>query len=278
MKSEIKAYAKVNLFLDITGRLENGYHTLNTVMQQIDLYDNVTVETFDGDGIFIECDNPSVPCNEKNIAYKAAAAFMHAANIKADIHIKIEKHIPLEAGMGGSSTDGAAVLVGLNQIYNNLFSTEKLCEIGAKLGADVPFCITGGTAVCKGIGEIITPVDCRKDYTFLVVKPDFSCSTPTAYKAYDENPVPGNTDFDKFVISLTLGADMWAGKMYNVFEKLYNNPEIAEITDIMRKSGAVGSILTGSGSAVFGIFTDNEKAVKALENIDLPFKIIVNPI
>ena len=214
MKSEIKAYAKVNLFLDITGRLENGYHTLNTVMQQIDLYDNVTVETFDGDGIFIECDNPSVPCNEKNIAYKAAAAFMNIANIKADVHIKIEKHIPLEAGMGGSSTDGAAVLVGLNQIYNNIFSTEKLCEIGTKLGADVPFCITGGTAVCKGIGEIITPVDCQKDYTFLVVKPDFSCSTPTAYKAYDENPVPENTDFDKFVTSLTLGADMWAGKMF----------------------------------------------------------------
>ena len=247
-------------------------------MQQIDLYDNITIETLDGDGIFIECDNPSVPCNEKNIAYKAAAAFMKEVNIKADIHIKIEKHIPLEAGMGGSSTDGAAVLTGLNQIYNNLFSTEKLCEIGAKLGADVPFCITGGTAVCKGIGEIITPADCRKDYTFLVVKPDFSCSTPTAYKAYDENPVPGNTDFDKFVTSLTLGADMWAGKMYNVFEKLYNNPEIAEITDIMRKNGAVGSILTGSGSAVFGVFTDNEKAVKALENIDLPFKIIVNPI
>ena len=278
MKSEIKAYAKVNLFLDITGRLENGYHTLNTVMQQIDLYDNITVGASDGDGIFIKCDNPAVPCNEKNIAYKAAAAFLTAADKTARIDIDIRKNIPLEAGMGGSSTDGAAVLRALNEIYGFPFSIEKLCEIGGSLGADVPFCIAGGTAVCTGIGELLNPCECKKDYVLAVVKPDFSCSTPAAYKAYDANPLPLNTDFTEFVALLADGSEKWAGKMYNVFEKLYDDGKIAAITDIMRKNGAVNAILTGSGSAVFGVFDRKETAQAALEKLEAPFKIIVNPV
>lgn len=277
MKSRIKAYAKVNLFLDITGRLNNGYHTLNTVMQQIDLYDDITAEISDGDGIFIKCDNPAVPCNEKNIAYKAAAAFMSETGKNARVDITIEKRIPLEAGMGGSSTDGAAVLKALNEIYGCPLSTEKLCGIGARLGADVPFCIMGGTAVCKGIGEIMTPANCLKDYVFLIVKPDFSCSTPVGYKTYDEKPVPVNTEFEKFVDLLSLGSEKWAGKMYNVFEKLYDDERITAITDTMRKYGALGSILTGSGSAVFGVFNDRKTAENALKNIDSQFKIVVSP-
>lgn len=277
MKSEIKAFAKVNLFLDITGRLENGYHTLNTVMQQINLYDGITIEISDGDGIFIECDNPAVPCNEKNIAYKAAAAFLSETGKKAKINIRINKNIPLEAGMGGSSTDGAAVLKLLNNLYNTPLSSEVLCGIGAKLGADVPFCITGDTAQCTGIGDIMKPVNCIKDYVFLVVKPDFSCSTPEAYKAYDENPIPENTDFEEFVNLLPHGAENWAGKMYNVFEKLYGDERITAITDTMRKYGAIGSILTGSGSAVFGVFKDSKTAENAYNFIEAPFKIVVNP-
>ncbi len=278
MKSRIKAYAKVNLFLDITGRLENGYHTLNTVMQQIDLYDDISVEISEGDGIFIECDNPAVPCNEKNIAYKAAASFLSEADKRARVDIRIEKHIPLEAGMGGSSTDGAAVLKAMNELYDNIFTTDTLCRIGAKLGADVPFCIMGGTAVCKGIGDIITPVDCRKDYVLAVVKPDFSCSTPAGYSSYDISPIPENTDFSGFVDALAHGCSKWAGKMYNVFEKLYADKKIAEITEYMQQNDALGSILTGSGSAVFGIFDSMEKAEKTVKNKEFPFKIIVNPI
>lgn len=277
MKSEIKAYAKVNLFLDITGRLENGYHTLNTVMQQIGLYDVVTAEISEGDGISIECDNPAVPCNEKNIAYKAAAAFLSETGNKANIHINIRKNIPLEAGMGGSSTDGAAVLKLLNEMYGCPLTIGKLCDIGASLGADVPFCITGGTAVCTGIGEIMKPVGCLKDYVFLVVKPDFSCSTPAGYRAYDENPLPENNNFENFIAELPCGAEKWADKMYNVFEKLYDDERISEITDTMRKNGAIGSILTGSGSAVFGIFRDENTAQKACEFIEAPFKCITFP-
>ncbi len=277
MKSEIKAFAKLNLFLDITGRLENGYHTLNTVMTQIFLHDNVTVEVYKGNGIFIECDNPAVPCNEKNIAYKAAAAFMSETDNKARVNIRISKNIPLEAGLGGSSTDGAAVLNALNKLYDYPLSLEKLCEIGAKLGADVPFCIMGGTMACKGIGDKMTRVNCFRDCYFLIVKPDFSCSTPAAYKAYDINPVPESTDFEEFVDVLPLGAEKWAGKMYNVFEKLYDDERITAITDTMRKYGALGSILTGSGSTVFGVFREMNAAEEACRSIDAPFKIIVNP-
>lgn len=278
MKSEIKAYAKINLFLDITGRLDNGYHTLNTVMQQIDLYDTVTVEISEGDGIYITCDDPIIPCNEKNIAFKAAAAFMAETGKAARIDIDIKKNIPSEAGMGGSSTDGAAVLKALNQLYGSIFTTPQLCAMGAGLGADVPFCIQGKTAVCKGIGEVMTPVCCKNDYVIAVVKPDFSCSTPTGFRTYDEKPVAVNPHFDTFVNMLSEGADKWAGRMYNIFEVLYNNPDIEKIKASMQESNALGTILTGSGSAVFGIFADRNTAENAVKNIDAPFKIITNAI
>ncbi len=278
MKSTIKAYAKINLFLDITGRLENGYHTLNTVMQQVDLYDVVTVEISEGNDIIIECSNPDVPCNEKNIAYKAATAFMNQIKKSAEIHISIQKNIPLEAGMGGSSTDGAAVLKALNELYGNPLTIEELCNIGEKLGADVPFCIVGGTAVCKGIGEIITPIKSNKDYVIALVKPDFSCNTATAYGIYDKKLIPENPKFKEFVDSLSYKTDKWAGMMYNVFEALYDDNRIAEITSYFKNNGADGSILTGSGSAVFALFRNKENAESALSIIDAPFKKIVNPL
>lgn len=278
MKSVVKAYAKVNLFLDITGRLENGYHTLNTVMQQVNLYDIVTVETGLGSEIEITCDNPHIPCNEKNIAYKACRLFSEAFGKAFGVKIAIEKHIPVEAGMGGSSTDGAAVLTALNEIYDTPFTTAQLCEMGAKLGADVPFCILGGTAVCKGIGDIMAPVECKKDYVLGIVKPDFSCSTPIAYKTYDENPLPENKDFADFVSGLGLGYKSWGKKMYNVFEELYKSEAISSVTSELKKNGAHNAILTGSGSAVFGLFKSQEKAISALEKINTPFKIIVNPV
>ncbi len=278
MKSTIKAYAKINLFLDITGRLENGYHTLNTVMQQVDLYDVVTVEISEGNDIIIECSNPDVPCNEKNIAYKAATAFMNQIKKSAEIHISIQKNIPLEAGMGGSSTDGAAVLKALNELYGNPLTIEELCNIGEKLGADVPFCIVGGTAVCKGIGEIITPIKSNKDYVIALVKPDFSCNTATAYGIYDKKLIPENPNFKKFVDSLSYETDKWARMMYNVFEALYDDNRIAEITSYFKNNGADGSILTGSGSAVFALFRNKENAESALSIIDAPFKKIVNPL
>lgn len=277
MKSTVKAFAKINLFLDITGKLGNGYHTLNTVMQQVDLYDIVTVELIDGDKDEIICDNPHIPCDERNIAYKACELFREISGDDFRARVTVEKHIPSEAGMGGSSTDGAAVLMALNDMWG-LFDKETLARHGAKLGADVPFCIMGGTAVCRGIGEIITPIQRRRDYILAVVKPNFSCSTPVAYKAYDNNPLPVNNNFDKFVDLLEFGCDNWGNLMYNVFEKLYDNSEIASITSAFKENGAVGSVLTGSGSAVFGVFKDKFTAEKALKCIKTPIKFTVNPI
>ncbi len=276
MKSTVKAYAKINLFLDITGRLENGYHTLNTVMQQVNLYDIVTVETNDTNSIEIFCDNPIIPCNEKNIVHKACRLFSKMTGKDFGARITINKNIPVEGGMGGSSTDGAAVLTALCNIYG--IDTEQAQDWSVKLGADVPFCIKGGTAVCTGIGEIINPISCKKNYHIGIVQPDFSCNTAKAYTEYDNRPLPVNPCFDEFVSELNSECIHWGGMMYNVFERLYDNPNIAEITQIMRDNGAVNAILTGSGSAIFGIFENAEAAKNALEKIDAPFKIITNPI
>lgn len=279
MDLTVKAYAKINLFLDITGRLPNGYHTLNTVMQQIDLYDEVSVCTTEADRkIRIECGNPDVPCSEKNIAYRAAAAFFDETGIRegADIHIK--KNIPLEAGLGGSSTDGAAVLNALNCIYENPVTSERLLEIGAKLGADVPFCLVGGTAVCGGIGEKIKPVVCKKDYTLVIIKPDFPCSTAKAYQQYDLSPLPPHSGFDSFTESLQNGCESWCGGVYNVFEQLYRDPRIDALTELLKANGALCAALSGSGSAVFGVFVSREAAENAEKNINLPFSRVINPV
>lgn len=273
----LKAYAKVNLFLDITGRLPNGYHTLNTVMRQIGLYDLVTVSVSEGSGISLTCDNPLIPCDGRNIAVKAAEAFLRETTISAAVSVKIEKKIPLEAGLGGSSTDGAAVLMALNRLFGEPLSAERLIELGASLGADVPFCLVGGTAVCGGFGEKVTPIEMPDDFMIGIVKPDFSCSTAAAYRAYDEAPLPIKEEFPSFVRSLSLGAGVWSGGVYNVFEKLYRDERINALTESLKRNGALSAALSGSGSAVFGIFEDPIAAERALEKIDVPFKVCVKP-
>ena len=156
---KVKAAAKINLMLDILKKLDNGYHSLFMIMQSVDLYDTVSVEKNCGDEIIIKCDADGVPCNEKNIAYKCAVAFFDALSI-ADrgITIEIEKAIPMAAGTAGGSADGAAVIYCLDKLYNTKLSTKKLCEIGAKVGADIPFSLVGGTAIALGTGTIIAPV------------------------------------------------------------------------------------------------------------------------
>lgn len=271
----LKAFAKINLFLDITGRLPNGYHTLNTVMRQIELYDLVTVSVWKGSGISLTCDNPAVPSDGRNIAVRAAEKFLREMAISAAVSVKIEKKIPLEAGLGGSSTDGAAVLTALNRLFGKPLSAERLSALGASLGADVPFCLIGGTAVCGGFGEKVAPIEMPEDFTVAIVKPDFSCSTASAYRIYDDSPLPPKKDeFRSFVRSLSFGAGAWSGGVYNVFEALYRDERIGALTEALKASGALSAALSGSGSAVFGIFGNAETAEKALEGISAPFKAI----
>ena len=277
MSLTVKAYAKINLFLDITGRLPNGYHTLNTVMQQIDLYDNVCVSRTDSE-ITVACNNPDIPCGEKNIAYRAAAAFFAETGIRGGAEINIEKNIPLEAGLGGSSTDGAAVLTALNKLCGEPLNVEQLCAVGASLGADVPFCLTGGTAICGGTGEKIRPIPCKKDYFIVVAKPDFFCNTAQAYKKFDMSPLPTREGFKRFVGMLENGCEAWSGAVYNVFEQLYRDERIEAVTNELKEKGALCAALSGSGSAVFGVFADENEAKKAAESTNLPFCRMINPI
>ena len=274
----VNAYAKINLFLDITGRLPKGYHTLNTVMQQIKLCDRVTVKVKDGNGISVFCDVEGIPCDERNIGFKAAEAFLKKTGLEAEISVYIEKKIPVMAGLGGSSGDGAAVLIALNRLYGEALSGEELEKLGATLGADVPFCIRGGAAVCKGIGDDMRSVKGLDESCFIViVKPDFECSTAEGYRLYDRQAVAEKGDFGGFLEALESGAYETGKRLYNVFERLYCDERIEQIKSELTDAGALGACLTGSGSAVFGIFDDKEKAERAMAQIKYGTKFLTKP-
>ena len=275
----VPAYAKVNLFLDITGRLDNGYHTLNTVMQQIELCDTVTVRVRDGIGIAVSCDAEGIPCDERNIAFRAAKALLDKTELEAEILIDIEKRIPVMAGLGGSSTDGAAVLAVLNRLCGEALSGEELEKLGAELGADVPFCVRGGAAVCTGIGDDMRSVSGLAGDCFIaIVKPDFACDTAEGYRLYDREPVAEKGDFDGFLGALESGTAETGKRLYNVFERLYRDERIERIKAELVKAGAMGACLTGSGSAVFGVFDDKEKAERATAELQYGTKILTKPL
>ena len=177
--------------------------------------------------------------------------------------------------MGGSSTDGAAVLSGLNLLFGNPLTVEQLCEIGGKIGADVPFCIVGAAAECGGIGEVKRRL-CCSDFAIAVIKPDFSCNTALAYKSWDERPIEAKAGFSQFCEDLSKAPKLWAGQMYNVFEVLQKNPEIERIKAQLLESGALGAAMTGSGSAVFGVFKSLTEARTAIKNIPYGCKFAVN--
>ncbi|MBR6657647.1 MAG: 4-(cytidine 5'-diphospho)-2-C-methyl-D-erythritol kinase [Oscillospiraceae bacterium] len=259
----VKAPAKINLFLDIVGKLPNGYHEIESVMQTVDLFDYVKVEK--DDKITVDCNN-NAPEGENNIAFKAAKLFFERTEIKSGAKISIDKRIPMQAGMAGGSADAAAVLFGLNKIFGEPLYEEELCEIGAKCGADVPFSIKGGTMLAEGIGEKLSSLPEMADCWLVIVKPDISMSTPESYKYYDEHRLyalehPELSDFlsvleEKDPASLS-------GKLYNVLEHTVKDPIIGEIKSEMLSLGALGSMMTGSGTAVFGIFDSVHKAVFA---------------
>ncbi len=249
---KLRAFAKLNLYLDITGRRADGYHTLETVMQSISLYDEVTVVTCPGDGITLTCSREDIPTDSRNTAYRAAELFMRASGETGGVLLDIEKNIPSGAGMGGGSADAAAVLRGLNKIFGEPLSERRLLDIAVQVGADVPFCLVGGTKLCRGIGEQMSDFPAAEG-VFVVVKPDFSCPTGEAYRKYDSSPIPPRGGLEGF------GAAMpgnYAPEMYNVFQRLYADERIEEICRRLVELGARGAMLTGSGSAVFGVFGD----------------------
>ena len=262
---KIKANAKVNLSLSVLGKREDGYHELDTVMQSISLYDTVYIEK--SDKIAVECGEFG---GEDNIAFKTAAAFFKASGINAGAEIKIEKRIPSAAGMGGGSADAAAVLVGLDKLYEAKLSYEKLLKIAVKLGADVPFLIRGGTARAKGIGEILEPIKPIGGCYFLIAKGENKPSTGEMFRLLD------SADYNKPDIEKTATAinsqDMVSllASMDNSFAALWRESRIkAELL----KTDADAVSLSGSGPAWFAVYLDKNRAVaaeKALKALEIP--------
>lgn len=260
MKLTVLAPAKLNLFLDITGKRSDGYHIVNMVMQAVSLYDEVTVGLTDND-IRIECSDKEIPCDETNTAYRAAKAFFEAVGGDRGAVIRIKKRIPSQAGMAGGSTDAAAVLWALNELTGASLPLEKLADIAETIGADVPFCLYGGTMTAGGIGTILSPLPDMPECAVVVVQPDVRISTAQAYRLSDEKGYDATADAEQVIGGIAEGClkDIGTG-LYNKFEKIVEIPEIESVKETMMNAGAVGACLTGSGSAVFGLFEDRSMA------------------
>jgi len=269
MKVKVKAYAKINLMLDIINKRTDGYHDLFMIMQSIGIYDTVTVTENCSKKISLSCSNAVLPLNGKNIAWKAAEAFFEYTGKKNNgIEINIEKRIPQAAGLAGGSADGAAVITALNKLYKTDLSDEELCEIGIKVGADLPFCLTGGTLLAQGKGEILNKVKPLRKCYIVLIKPDMNVSTANAYSQFDvygKNHTP-----DKFGMLCAMQSRelaLIAEKMENVFEQFIDVPNRIEMKEIMKRNNALGVCMSGSGPSVFGIFDNKENAEKAHQEL-----------
>ncbi len=267
---KIKAYAKINISLDIVGKRESdGYHLLKMIMQNIDLYDEISIEKQKED-ITISCNKSYVPTDSRNLAYKAASLFKETYNIEDGVHIDIVKNIPVSAGLAGGSTDAAAVLKLMNKIFKVNASNEELMELGLKLGADIPYCINGGTALCEGIGEKITALQPFKDKILVLVKPGFGVSTKEVYKAFNLDRVRVHPKTEHLIKAMEQD-DLYyvANNMKNLLENvtLRKHNILIKIKEEMNRYGAVGSMMSGSGPSVFAFFDDMLKAQRCYEKM-----------
>lgn len=271
-----KTPAKINLTLDVTGKLENGYHTLSMIMQSIDVCDELSFEKTADETILFSMnkDLPDKIPAEKNLVYKAAKLMKDTFKIDDGFKIHLTKNIPAAAGLAGGSSDCAATLIGINELCGLGLDIEKLCEIGVKLGADVPFCIRKGTMLAEGIGEILTPLAPLTGIPVLLIKPNISISTPYVYKHLKLNELDYHPD-NKAVISYIKDNNIKkiAASLSNVLETVTipENPIIAELKHYLTENGAIGSLMSGSGPTTFGIFENMETAKKAYEKAKADF-------
>ena len=261
---QIKSRAKINLSIDVLGKREDGYHLVEMIMQTIDLFDKIKIFSLKEDTIIIESNSLDIPLDSTNIVYKAADLIKKQYNIKEGVKIIIEKNIPIAAGMAGGSSNAAAVLVGLNQLWQLKLSENKLKELGLKLGADVPFCIGGQTALAENIGEKLTKIDGLSENIFILVcKPELFVSTKEIYEEIDSKIIEKRPN-NKLLIQLLKENKIQqiADNMYNVLEEVTREryPVIEEIEKIMMENDALGSMMSGSGPTVFGLYINREDA------------------
>ena len=272
----LKSRAKINLSIDVLGKRQDGYHLVEMIMQTIDLYDLIEINEKDNDQITIKSTSDEIPLDCNNLVYKAANLIKKTFNINKGVEIHIKKNIPVAAGMAGGSSNAAAVLVGLNKLWNLNLSNQQLEKIGLKLGADVPFCINGGAVLASGIGEELTPIKgLTKDVCILVCKPDLFVSTKEVYECIDSKDIDKRPN-NKFLIECLKNEDtrQLAENMFNVLEgvTMYKHPVIQQIKDIMTNNRALGAMMSGSGPTVFGLYENREDAVKCKAILEKQFK------
>ncbi len=261
----INSQAKINLSLDVCGVRDDGYHTVQMVMQKCNLCDSVYVEKIKS-GIELSCNLYFLPTDEKNIAYKAAKLFFEETGINGGARIQIEKRIPVSAGLAGGSGNAAAVLQALDMLYETALGEEKLEAMGLKLGADVPYCLRGGTVLAEGIGEKLTDLPALPKTPIVIAKPKISVSTPEIYKAIDREEIIEHPDTKGLIDALgKKDVRAIAAKMQNVMEPVTQgmHPVIGEIKNVLLSCGALGAVMSGSGPSVFGLFADFGAAKKA---------------
>ncbi len=279
---DFKAYGKINLSLDITGVLPNGYHSVSMVMQSVELCDIVSIDKRNDKKITVLCDNPQVPSDNKNLAYKACELMINEFDIPHGFDIKILKNIPIAGGMAGGSTDAAAVFRGINQMCDINADIKKLMELGVTLGADIPFCIQIKPALAEGIGEKLSAVSgLKKELYILLVNPNILVSTKEIYSRIDANKTYNILNNQSLISALDSGnLDEMRVNMKNVMEEVTNEvcPEISNIINKLYNNGAEIAVMSGSGATCYGVFKDLKKALEAQNAFSGFFTAITNPI
>ena len=263
---KLRAMAKINLGLDVVRRREDGYHEVRMIMQTIRMYDTLELTATEEPGIRVKTNLKYLPVNEDNLVYKAAKLLMDEFHVTRGVKIRLEKHIPVAAGMAGGSSDAAAVMVGVNRLFRLGLSRKELMERGVKIGADVPYCILRGTALAEGIGEKLTPLTPAPDCHVLIAKPPISVSTKFVYENLHLDQLEAHPDIDGIRRAIEEG-DLcgMVSRMGNVLETVTipAYPQIGQISELMKENGALGAMMSGSGPTVFGIYDDERKAMAA---------------
>ena len=266
----LRALAKINLGLDILRKREDGYHEVRMIMQTIQMYDVLKMKKVKKPGISLSVNYPYIPSDERNLVYKAAKLLMDEFQIKEGVLIRLEKFIPVAAGMAGGSADAAAVLVGVNRMFDLGLSKQALMERAVKIGADVPYCILRGTALAEGIGEKLTILPKAPQGYVLIAKPPISVSTKLVYEKLDSHEIENHPDIDGIIDGLhDRDITKIASRMGNVLEKvtIEEYPVIEQIKNVMKEQGALNAMMSGSGPTVFGLYETKEKARKAAAKI-----------
>lgn len=270
-KTTQRAYAKINIGLDVLRRRADGYHEVKMIMQTVDIYDELVLERRKQPGIELRMDNSELPSGGDNLICRAADLLFREKKITEGVNISLTKRIPIAAGMAGGSADAAAALRGVNELFDLGYSLKELQALGVGLGADIPYCLAGGTMLSEGIGEILTPLPAPPAAHLVIAKPDINVSTAFVYGNLHADRLAWHPDIDGMIAALQKGdLDGITGRLGNVLETVTvkAHPVIEQIRELLRKQGAENALMSGSGPTVFGIFKEKETAARAAEAVE----------